>query len=77
MHAYPLFMTVQVWIDNVAVLHSSAISAAPTATFSFPLANALYDIFVAFERCFYSVCNASTLRLTLHLALPLPILDSS
>jgi len=57
-------MSVQVWIDNVAVLHSSAISAAPTATFSFPLANALYDIFVAFERCFYSVCNSKTLRLT-------------
>jgi hypothetical protein len=43
--------TRQVWIDNVAVFDSSSIAATPTATFSFPLANTLYDIFVAYERC--------------------------
>jgi hypothetical protein len=41
---------IQVWIENVVVFDSSSISATPTATCSFPLANTLYDIFVAYER---------------------------
>jgi hypothetical protein len=40
----------QIWIDNVAVVDSSSISATPTATFTFPLANTLYNIFIAYER---------------------------
>jgi hypothetical protein len=41
---------VQVWIDNVAVIDSSSISATPTATVTFPLANTLYNVFIAYER---------------------------
>ena len=40
----------QVWIDNVAVFDSSSIAATPTATFSFPLANTVYDVCIAYER---------------------------
>jgi hypothetical protein len=39
-----------VWIDNVAVIDSSSISATPTATVTFPLANTLYNVFIAYER---------------------------
>lgn len=40
----------QVWIENTVVFDSASIGGTPTATFSFPLANTLYDVFVAYER---------------------------
>jgi hypothetical protein len=49
----------QVWIENTVVFNSASIGGTPTATFSFPLANTLYDVFIAYER--YDTCARSLL----------------